>query len=166
MAEARIGPPEWVARCLDGAARLLAEGEDYRRLDPCLDALVVAGTASAGLSPPRLAVAIGALLARRPGEPLLAELAAAGYRRVCTPMAPAHRVRLATALLGHGLLLGGSGRLALVAGALRGVAGGGTGAAAAALGAALLEGLRGRPRAAAEAVRAGLAAVEGEGVWA
>ncbi len=167
MAEIRVGPPEELLRALDRAARLLARGEGYRRLDPTLDALVRWGPAATVVSAPRLAAAIGLLLARRPGEPLLAELAAAGYRRLCTPMAPGHRLRLATALLLHGLLVGGSGRVALVAGALRGVAAaGGPGRAAAILAGALLDGLRGRPRAAAEAVRAGLAAVEGEGVWA
>ena len=110
-----------------------------------------------------------ALLLRRPGAVELARVAAEGYRRLLTPLEPEVRGRLGGALLLHGLLCGGSGRVALVAGALWGGVARDAAAvarAAAHLGDAVHNWGRGRSGDALAAVRDGLAVAEMEGVAA
>ncbi len=155
---------------------ILAQGASLQALDPwlmrldqgLLDRLTRVGS---GEGRGRfLAAWITAMLLRRPDAPSLERIAAEGYRNLLTPMEPEERSRLGQALLLHGLLCGGRGRVALVAGALWG----GVGRHAvlesevvAHLGDAVHAWARGRSHDAREAVRTGLkvAAAEGGEPW-
>jgi len=150
---------------------ILARGEGFGALDPWLARLEQEGgerPLGEGVADGRrLATWIAALLLRRPGAELLGRITREGYRRLLTPLEPEVRGRLGGVLLLHGLLDGGSGRVALVAGALRGGVERGAGPTAqiaAYLGDAVHDWGRGRSRAALAAVRAGLAVSEREGL--
>jgi len=145
---------------------ILARGEAYEELDPWLERLEGEGVDRhlGGAADGRALVAwVSALLLRRPGAVALARLAAEGYRHLLSPLQPEVRLRLGGALLLHGLLGGGSGRIALVTGALwGGVRLEETPAArvVAQLGEAIHSWGRGRSRAALAAVHAGLAVAD------
>lgn len=146
---------------------ILARGEGFAELDPWLERLAAGGVeshlASGAVDGRLLVVWIVALLARCSDSVALEQVAAEGYRRLLIPLEPEIRSRLGGALLLHGLLRGGCGRLALVTGALWGGVGR-DGAPAvrvvAHLGEAIHAWRRGRSDEALKAVRTGLAVAE------